>query len=516
MFGGLGETGRIFVRLPWPPEAIKLGQACSILKFRPETGYVMLIAASARSGRSRSLAGFALGAAVLSRAIFFRPSILKAAHLEGRLPFIATFFKKACDAMSQQFDELRDIMLRARRAANAVAVSKGAVRNAFLANLVNLISLNSQEIVEANESDVIEGQKRGLGQAILDRLLLNAARIEGLAKSLTECAGLPDPLGAVEGLVVLENGLKVGRQRVPLGLIGFIFEARPGAVLEAAAMAVKSGNGLIAKPGRDALKTSEVLGRLINMALMKSALPSDTVVVNPALSQDELIFMIGQTDILDLVIPRGGESLIRFIDAHSRVPVLKHYKGVNHLFVDESADLGMALELTINGKCNRPGTCNALECLLVHEKVAAKFLPKAVSELSLRGVKLLGDPKSAAISPEMGPAGRDDFGREFLDLILAVRVVESFQEALEHIAEYGSRHTEAICTSSLANVDNFLNLVDASCVLVNASTRLNDGGCLGLGAEIGISTSKLHAYGPMGLKELTTTKFVVVGQGHLR
>jgi glutamate-5-semialdehyde dehydrogenase len=418
--------------------------------------------------------------------------------------------------MSNEFDALRKLMLSSKLASDQAACSTGLVRNAFLVNLARLVESERHRIAAANEVDVREGRARGLGPVILDRLALSEPRISALARGLAECAALPDPLGAVEGQATLGSGLVVGRRRIPLGLIGFICEARPGAVVEAAAMAVKSGNGLIAKPGRDAAETSRELGLIIARALTEAGLAPETVVVDPALSPEELAFMVRQSDLLDLVIPRGGEALIEFVDANSRVPVLRHYKGVNHLFVDEGADLDMALKLAVNGKCDRPSTCNALECLLVHESIAAAFLPRAAADLAARGVKLLGDPKSAALAPEISPAGAGDYGREFSDLILAVRVVEGMPQAFEHIREFGSRHTEAICTADLARANEFLARVDASCVLVNASTRLNDGGCLGLGAEIGISTSKIHAYGPMGLKELTTTKFVVVGQGHLR
>jgi glutamate-5-semialdehyde dehydrogenase len=407
-------------------------------------------------------------------------------------------------------------MLKAKRASSRAAASSEAVRNEFLNNLARQVQLRMPEIMEANDRDMEEGRKNGLGEAILDRLILTGVRIFSLVRGLADCAALPDPLGEIESLKLLRNGLQVGRRRTSLGLIGFICEARPGAVVEAAAMAVKSGNALIAKPGRDSTFTSQALGLIIERALTESSLSPDTVVVNPAFSREELVFMLEQSDLLNLVIPRGGESLIRFVEEHSRVPVLRHYKGVNHLFVDKGADLDMALALTENGKCDRPSTCNALECLLVHEAAATAFIPKMAEALQANGVTLLGDPESAALSPLIDLAQEGDYGREFLDLVMAVKVVRGLDDALEHIEKYGSNHTEAICTRSLQSAQKFLSLVDASCVLVNASTRLNDGGCLGLGAEIGISTSKLHAYGPMGLKELTTTKFVVIGDGHIR
>jgi glutamate-5-semialdehyde dehydrogenase len=330
------------------------------------------------------------------------------------------------------------------------------------------------------------------------------------------CRCLDDPLGRVEDLSTRPDGLVVGRLRVPLGLIGFICEARPGAVVEAAALAVKSGNGLMAKPGRESSRTSGVLGDILAAALAMAGLPRSAVRVLPDLDAEQLRFMISQDGILDLVIPRGGADLISFVDENSRVPVLRHFQGVNHLYVDERADVGMAVSLAVNGKCDRPSTCNALECLLVHRARLDDFLPQVCDALARRDVTIYACPEARARVSGLEEALEHHYGHEFMGLALALRVVPDMDVAMAHIRLHGSRHTESICTSDLATARRFLSLVDAGCVLANASTRLNDGGCLGLGAEIGISTSKVHAYGPMGLRELTTTKFVVLGHGHLR
>ncbi|MDR0354919.1 MAG: glutamate-5-semialdehyde dehydrogenase [Deltaproteobacteria bacterium] len=418
--------------------------------------------------------------------------------------------------MTSENPALTDLIRQTSSSAKVVACSLLPERNLFLRNLAQAVDDGQKEILAANELDLAEGKKQGLGEAVVDRLKLDEGRLRQLSGGLRDSLALPDPLGGTENVATLASGLVVGRRRTSLGTIFFICEARPGAVVEAAAMAVKSGNALIAKPGRDSRETSSVFGRLISEALSAASLPPETVLVLPSLSGEDIKRVLSMSDLIDLVIPRGGESLISFVDQNSRIPVLKHYKGVNHLYVDAKADLEMAVSLTVNGKCNRPSTCNALECLLTHESAAPAFLPTVSRALSEKKVRLLGCPKSRALVPSMEPAADDDFGREFLDLTLAVKIVENMEEALKHIETFGSRHTEVICTEELGQADEFVKRVDASCVMVNASPRLNDGGCLGLGAEIGISTSKLHAYGPMGLRELTTTKFVVLGRGHLR
>ncbi|MDR2422921.1 MAG: glutamate-5-semialdehyde dehydrogenase [Deltaproteobacteria bacterium] len=411
---------------------------------------------------------------------------------------------------------LPEIVAHVAQALPALGASSGQIRNQVLLGLAELLERSQKEILEANQADVKEAKKNKLAEALIDRLALSEARMTQLVAGLRETAALPDPLGAIEDFKTLPSGLMVGRLRIPLGLIAFICEARPGAVAEAAAMALKSGNAIIVKPGKEVLKTAQVLSPLFAEALESAGLPGQAATVLPDLSHEGLKELLSLSDRLDLVIPRGGENLIRFVDEHSKVPVLKHFKGVCHLYVDEGADHQMALDLTVNAKVNRPGTCNALECLLVHRQEAPKFLPLVGAALVAQGVKIASSAESMPYLPGATKAKPDDFGREFLGPKLAVKTVDNLDEALAHIRQYGSRHTEAIVTKDQKRALTFLKNVDAGCVLVNASTRLNDGGCLGLGAEIGISTTKLHAYGPMGLKELTTTKFVVSGDGHLR
>jgi glutamate-5-semialdehyde dehydrogenase len=308
----------------------------------------------------------------------------------------------------------------------------------------------------------------------------------------------------------------VRRLRIPLGLIAFICEARPGAPVEAGALAIKSGNGLLIKAGKEMAGVSALLAEIFAAALTAAGLDGAAVTMLPPVTHGDLRELLTLAETIDLVIPRGGEELIRFVSENSRIPVLKHFKGVCHLYVDEGADLGMAEELAINGKTNRPSTCNSLEALLVHQNEAAAFLPPLGRRLGLLGVRLKADPAAAAFLPSAEPAGPEDWGREFLNLTLAVKVVPDYAAALDHIVHHGSNHTEVIATRDPGRAEHFLRAVEAGCVMVNASPRLNDGGCLGLGAEIGISTTRLQAYGPMGLRELTTTRFIVTGQGHLR
>jgi glutamate-5-semialdehyde dehydrogenase len=375
---------------------------------------------------------------------------------------------------------------------------------------------SARELLAANDDDIALARKNSLPEALIDRAALNETRVSQLAAGLRETAALPDPLGEVENFRTLPSGLLAGKLRIPLGLIAFICEARPGAAAEAAAMSLKSGNAIIIKPGKEVLRSARVLASIIKEALKSAGLPAGAVTILPDLDREEIKELLSFSDYIDLVIPRGGEGLIRFVDENSRIPVLKHFKGVCHLYVDEGADLSMAAEVAFNAKASRPGTCNALECLLVHRLEAPLFLPEIMARFKAAGIETAACPRSLALIPGAVPAREDDFGREFLGPKIAVKIVDDIEDALRHIRLYGSRHTEAIVTRDQKRARHFLKNADAGCVLVNASTRLNDGGCLGLGAEIGISTSKLHAYGPMGLKELTTAKFVVIGDGHLR
>jgi glutamate-5-semialdehyde dehydrogenase len=375
----------------------------------------------------------------------------------------------------------------------------------------------SQEVIrEANGRDLERARAAGLSGAMLDRLDMGPKVIESTAKGVEHVVSLPDPVGSRSGMQRLENGLLVGRQRLPLGVIAMVYEARPNVTVDAAALCIKAGNAVLLRGGKEAADTNAVLGRLFSDVLAECGLPPNAVQIVPPTDREGIKAMIGLTGLIDLVIPRGGEGLIRFVAENARVPVLNHYKGVCHLFLDETCDPEMALALTLNGKVQRPGVCNALECLLVHERIAEAVLPRLAAELVARKVEIRGCPRTRQIVPQATPASDTDFGTEFSDLILAVRVLPDLDSALEHIERYGSNHTEVICTDSHAHAQRFLREVDASCVLVNASTRFNDGGQLGLGAEIGISTSKLHAYGPMGLEGLTAEKWVVLGSGQIR
>ena len=372
------------------------------------------------------------------------------------------------------------------------------------------------QIQAANHQDVEAARAQGYAAALIDRLTLSDKVFASMIKGLQEVAALPDPVGAVTGMWVRPNGLKVGRQRIPLGVIGFIYESRPNVTVDAAALCLKSGNAVILKGGKEALHSNLALAQAMQDALSEAGAPQAAVQVIPSVAREATLELLKQDELVDLIIPRGGEGLIRFVAEHSRIPVLKHYKGVCHIFVDESADLDMAEEICFNAKVQRPGVCNAMETLLVHEAAAPEFLPRMFARFRQAQVELRGCPRTREIDPQAVPAQADDWGAEFLDLILAVQVVPDLDAALAHIARYSSNHTEAIITRDYARAQRFLQEVDSSVVLVNASTRFNDGGELGLGAEIGINTSKLHAFGPMGLEELTTTKFIVYGAGQIR
>jgi glutamate-5-semialdehyde dehydrogenase len=351
---------------------------------------------------------------------------------------------------------------------------------------------------------------------MLDRLLLTDARIRQMADGIEEVIALPDPVGEVLKMWRRPNGLWVGRMRIPLGVIGIIYESRPNVTADAAALCVKSGNAVVLRGGSEAIRSNTAIARILREALSASGLPADAVSIIEQTDRAAIDALLAAEEFVDLIIPRGGEGLIRSVAEKSRIPVIKHYKGVCHIYVDEDADLGQALPVCINAKVQRPGVCNAMETLLVHEKAAPEFLPAVAAELAKSGVELRGCPKTVRLVPQAKPASEEDWGTEYLDLILAVKVVSSLEEAMEHIRRHGSLHTEAILTRDHARAMRFVREVDSSLVLVNASTRFNDGFQLGLGAEIGISTTKVHAFGPMGLEELTTTKFIAFGDGQVR
>ncbi len=395
------------------------------------------------------------------------------------------------------------------------SLERGQKDDALLKMAEKLI--NRREIIAAeNQKDLSSAKDAGLSPAMLDRLTLNEGAITTMADGLREVAALPDPVGAYPGMWKRPNGLLVGRVRIPLGVIGFIFESRPNVTVDAAALCLKAGNAVILKGGSEAIFSNIALGELMAEALHEAGIPQKAVQVIPTTERAAVNALISLDDHIDVIIPRGGEGLIRFVTEHSRVPVLKHYKGVCHIYVDQSASFSMAKDICFNAKVQRPGVCNALETLLVHEDAAAGFLPEMAKRYGDVGVEIRGCPKTLALVPEAKAATESDWPAEFLDLILAVKVVGSMDEAMDHIETYGSQHTEAIITNDYERSQRFLAQVDSSVVMVNASTRFNDGNQLGLGAEIGINTSKLHAFGPMGLEELTTTKFVVYGQGQIR
>jgi glutamate-5-semialdehyde dehydrogenase len=351
---------------------------------------------------------------------------------------------------------------------------------------------------------------------MMDRLTLTDQTIQGMAGGLREVAALPDPVGKITSMWRRPNGLLVGRMRIPLGVIGIIYESRPNVTADAAALCLKSGNAVILRGGSEAIHSNLALARILQDVLKKSAIPAAAIQVISVTDRAAVYELLQLDEYIDLIIPRGGEELIRAVVSQSRIPVIKHYKGVCHIFVDAGADLDMAVSICVNAKVQRPGVCNAMETLLVHADAAQTFLPLIAEKYRQAGVLLKGCPKTRAIVADIEKAEEDDWYREYLDLVLAVRVVPDLDAAIAHIEQYGSLHTESIITQDYANAQRFLNEVNSSTVLVNASTRFSDGFELGLGAEIGISTTKLHAYGPMGLEELTTTKFIIYGNGQVR
>ncbi len=411
---------------------------------------------------------------------------------------------------------IADMAKRARAAARKVANLKTDIKNRVLLSTAERIIDNRSRLQDENKKDLEKGKTKGLSNAFLDRLELSDKVIESMAQGLKEVAALADPVGEVTKMWKRPNGLMVGRVRIPLGVIGMIYESRPNVTIDAAGLCLKAGNAVILKGGSDAINSNLALASILQDSLKEFGVPPDAVQVIPTTDRSAVTEMLSREEEIDLIIPRGGEGLIRFVVRNSQIPVLKHYKGVCHCYVDKGADLDMARKICFNAKVQRPGVCNAMEGMLVHKDISSQFLPTIGEEFKNAGVEIRGCPETTRLLDYAKPASEDDWGQEFLDLILAVKVVDSMEEALDYIDRYGSNHTEAIITKDYQRARRFLDEVDASLVLVNASTRFNDGGQLGLGAEIGISTSKLHAYGPMGLEELTTTKFIAFGDGQIR
>ena len=414
-------------------------------------------------------------------------------------------------------EDMAGIGARAQRAARVLGSAAPAAKVAALETLASLLETRADALMAANARDLEAARRKGLDAPRMDRLTLTPAILADMAGACRHVAGLPDPIGALDSQWQRPNGLLVGRMRVPLGVIAMIYEARPNVTIDAAILCLKAGNAVILRGGSEALHSNTALAGLLQEALAAAGLPAHAAQLVTSTEHAAVTALCKLDQYIDVIIPRGGESLVRAVTEAATMPVLKHFKGVCHLFVDQSADLEAAENIAFNAKVQRPGVCNALECLLVHRDVAGAFLPRVAARLGAAGVEFRACPVSLPLlGPTAVPQQPDDLGQEFHDLILAVRVVDDLDAALEHIARYGSHHTEVICTNDHARAMRFVREADASMVGINVSTRFNDGGQLGLGAEIGISTSKLHAYGPMGVQELTTTKFMVLGQGQVR
>jgi len=412
--------------------------------------------------------------------------------------------------------DIRTLALQCRDAAQQLGQLSTQARSALLMSMADALDADAGAILAANEVDLQAARDKGVGTAMLDRLALNPSRLVGVANALREVAGLPDPVGEITRDYVRPNGIRVQKVRVPLGVIAMIYEARPNVTADAAALCIKAGNGVILRGGSEAIHSNTAIAVSLKRALREAGIADAALTLVEDLRRETMLELLQLNDLIDLAIPRGGEGLIRFVAEHARVPVIKHYKGVCHLFVDDSADLQLALDLLVDGKVSRPAACNSLETLLVHADVAPRFLPLAAAALRQRGVELRGDAATQALVADVLPATQDDYAAEYLDLILAVRVVDSLPAAIAHIQQYTSDHTEVIATGTAAHAEQFMHALRSAVVMVNASSRFSDGGELGLGAEIGISTTRLHSYGPMGLEALTVERFVVRGEGQVR
>jgi glutamate-5-semialdehyde dehydrogenase len=406
--------------------------------------------------------------------------------------------------------------VRARAAARRLAAASTAAKNAALRAMAAGLVARSGPILQANAADVAAARQAGLSAALIDRLTLTPDRIAKMARGIEEIADLRDPVGEILEGYVRPNGLQIQRVRVPLGVVLMIYESRPNVTSDVAALCLKSGNAVILRGGKESLRSNLAVHVALSEAVTSQGLPAEAVQMVDNPSRELASALLRESQTIDVVVPRGGEELIRAVAEQSTIPVIKHYKGVCHIYVDEFADLAMAEAISLNAKVQRPATCNAVETLLIHEAVAARFLPEVCRKLAALGVEIRGDEATCRLWPDARPAGEDDWYAEYLDLILAVRVVASIEEAIDHIAKYGSNHTDAIISTNFDRIRQFVRDVDSSSVMVNTSTRFSDGGEYGLGAEVGISTDKLHARGPMGCRDLTTYKWIVYGSGQLR
>ncbi len=409
-----------------------------------------------------------------------------------------------------------EIAKDARSASVKLANVSSDLKNRALLQMAEKLINQTSYLASENTKDLDYARRKGLSTAMIDRLTLSETTINGIANGLKEVAALPDPVGEITSMWRRPNNLLVGRMRIPLGVIGIIYESRPNVTADAAALCLKSGNAVILRGGSEAINSNVAIAEILQEVLRNVGIPEAAIQIIPVTDREAVNVMLQLEKYIDLIIPRGGEGLIRAVVDQSRIPVIKHYKGVCHIFVDAGADIEMAQSICLNAKTQRPGVCNAMETLLVHKDIAEKFLPVMAEKFSKAGVVLKGCGKTMTILPDIEEASEHDWYEEYLDLILSVRVVEDIDEAMAHIEKYGSLHTESIITSDYVNSQRFLNEVNSSSVMINASTRFSDGFELGLGAEIGISTTKLHAFGPMGLEELTTTKFIIYGDGQIR
>lgn len=413
-------------------------------------------------------------------------------------------------------EQIRMLGKRAREAAHQMVKADSSVKQEALEQMARTIEEERDAINAANEIDIQEALRKGLPKAKADRLKLSDKVVKEMIDGLRQVATLPDPVGEITRMWIRPNGLRVGKMRIPLGVIGIIYESRPNVTVDAAALCIKAGNAVVLRGGSEAFHSNKCLAGILRKSLAAVKLPEAAVQFVGTTDREAVLEMLKLEEDIDVMIPRGGEELIRFVAENARMPVLKHYKGVCHVYVDAKANLTMAERICLNAKVQRPGVCNAMETLLVHKDVADAFIPKVGKSLRDEGVEIRGCDRTRAVLPDCLPADEQDWYAEYLDLILAVRVVDSMEQAIRHITQYGSQHTEAIVTDDFSTANRFLQEVQSSLVLVNASTRFNDGYQLGLGAEIGISTSRLHAFGPMGVEELTTTKFIALGDGQLR
>lgn len=409
-----------------------------------------------------------------------------------------------------------DKAAKAKKASRALATIPTEIKNNALFKMAAGLEQKAGELISENRKDLAEAEKKGLSKAMIDRLTLTPERIKAMADGLREVAALPDPVGEVLKMWRRPNGMEVGRMRVPIGLIGIIYESRPNVTADSAALCLKSGNGVLLRGGSEAVHSNNAIVEVLSQAGAEAGIPTGAIsfIENP--DRACVMEMLKLNQYIDLIIPRGGEGLIRMVSENSTIPVIKHDKGICHVYVDSMADLAMAEEICFNAKVQRPGTCNAMETMLVHQDVAKTFLPKIVARMQQAGVEIRGCAKTRAVVPGITEAADKDWDTEYNDLILNVKTVSSMEDAMAHIAAHGSQHSEAIVTNDYRNAMRFHREVDASAVFVNASTRLNDGFEFGLGAEIGISTTRIHARGPMGLEELTSTKFIVFGNGQIR